>query len=152
MSLTIWRPRTQLDPWRRLLDLDTDFDSFLSPFFHRRGGNGDAYSWLPAIDVRETEEALVVEADVPGLGKDDLEITVLDDVLTIKGEKKREHDETKENYHRLERHYGSFQRSITLPSSVDSTKVAAQFKNGVLHIDLPKREEAKPREIKVEVG
>jgi len=151
MAITLYKPRTQVSPWTRWTDWENDLGNFWAPLLRSRDDAGDLRTWSPALDVHETEDAYVVEAEVPGLDKKDIEITVLEDLLTIKGERKRD-DEVKEaSYHRIERSYGSFQRSISLPNSVDSGKVTARFKNGVLHITLPKREEAKPREIQVEV-
>jgi len=151
MAITLYKPRTYMSPWTRLNDWENELDNFWGPLLGRRDSEGNVRTWSPALDVHETEDAYVVEAEVPGLDKKDIEITVLEDLLTIKGERKRDEEVKEDSYHRIERTYGSFQRSISLPNSVDSGKVAAHFKNGVLHITLPKREEAKPREIQVEV-
>jgi len=106
-------------------------------------------SWMPAVDIAESDEALTLYAELPGLAKEDVEITLEDNVLTIKGERKFAREESKESYHRIERAYGVFHRSFHLPSNVRSDKVQARFDNGVLRIDIPKQEEAKPRKIAI---
>ena len=107
--------------------------------------------WSPAVDIAETENELVLKADLPDLKLEDIEVRVENQTLTLKGERKFEKDEKSKGYHRIERSYGTFVRSFTLPASVDSEKVAAQYSNGVLTIKLPKKETAKPRQVKVEV-
>lgn len=109
-------------------------------------------TWLPAVDVSETGAEIVVKAELPGMSKDDIELNLQDNVLTVKGEKKQEKKEEKENYHRVERSYGSFSRSFTLPADVDQENVQANFKDGVLMITLPKVEEAKQKKIKIAAG
>jgi HSP20 family protein len=111
-----------------------------------------ARPWTPAVDIRETENALVVKADLPDVDEKDIDIRIENGTLALKGERKFEKDETvKGGYHRIERSYGAFARYFTLPDTVDAEKVQAEFKNGVLTITLPKKEAAKPRTIKVEV-
>jgi len=114
----------------------------------------DNYSnWVPRVDIIETKDSLVVKADVPGLEKDDFKVSVEDNVLTLSGEKKVEYDEKdkKHNYHRVERTYGCFSRSFTLPNIVDTKNVKAKYKNGVLEVKLPKSEESKPKEIEINI-
>jgi HSP20 family protein len=126
----------------------------LDTFF--RGGVADDGSfgnfWSPAVDIREHEDAYLVEVELPGLTKDDVKITMENNILTIQGEKKHEKEEKRGDYHRTERVYGSFQRSFTLPSSVKNDKIEAQYKNGILTVTLPKVEEAKPKAIEVKVS
>jgi HSP20 family protein len=126
----------------------------LDTFF--RGGVADDGSfgnfWSPAVDIREREDAYLVELELPGLTKDDVKITMENNILTIQGEKKHEKEEKRGDYHRTERVYGSFQRSFTLPSSVKNDKIEAQYKNGILTVSLPKVEEAKPKAIEVKVS
>jgi len=126
----------------------------LDTFF--RGGVADDGSfgnfWSPAVDIREREDAYLVEVELPGLTKDDVKITMENNILTIQGEKKHEKEEKRGDYHRTERVYGSFQRSFTLPSSVKNDKIEAQYKNGILTVSLPKVEEAKPKAIEVKVS
>ncbi|RMG55892.1 MAG: Hsp20/alpha crystallin family protein [Acidobacteria bacterium] len=104
-----------------------------------------------AVDIYEEPDAILIEADLPGLTRDEVKVSVEDNVLTIEGERKLEHEDKKENYRRIERSYGLFSRSFTLPWSVDADKVEATFKDGVLRIRLPKREEARPKQIEVKV-
>jgi HSP20 family protein len=108
--------------------------------------------WTPAVDIREQNDAYLVEVELPGLSKDDVKITMENNILTIQGEKKQEKEEKRGDYHRTERVYGSFQRSFTLPSSVKNDKIEAQYKNGILTVTLPKVEEAKPKAIEVKVS
>ncbi len=108
--------------------------------------------WAPSVDVYEDESKVVVKAELPGMTDKDIDVNILNNTLAIKGEKKKEEEKKEQSYYRLERSYGAFQRSITLPSHVASDKVKASFKNGVLEIELPKKEEAKPKQIKVDVG
>ena len=105
--------------------------------------------WLPAVDVAEQENAIVVKAELPGLKPDDVEITVQGNTLTITGQKKEETEEKKDNYYHVERRYGSFRRDIPLPGGVDADKVEATCKDGVLTVTVPKTEEAKPKKVQV---
>jgi HSP20 family protein len=106
--------------------------------------------WSPSVDVSETKDALLVKAEVPGMDAKDIDISLSNDVLTIKGKKEQEKEEKEENYHRIERSYGSFTRSIRLPREVQSDKIKASYKNGVLTINLPKSGEGKEIKIKVD--
>jgi HSP20 family protein len=105
--------------------------------------------WVPAFDIAETETEIVVKAELPGMDVKDIEITLTDGLLTIKGEKKREHEDKRENYHRIERQYGSFSRSVSLSKGVKADAIDAGYKDGVLTVTLPKAEEHKPRKIEV---
>jgi len=108
--------------------------------------------WAPAVDVLEDENKVVVKAELPGMSDKDIDVNILNNTLTIKGEKKKEEEKKDQSYYRLERSYGAFQRSVTLPSAVAADKAKASFKNGVLEIEVPKKEEAKPKQIKVSVN
>jgi HSP20 family protein len=110
-----------------------------------------ATAWAPPVDIFETEDKVVLKAELPGLRKEDIEIQVRDNTLTLKGEKKFEKEVKEESYHRVERAYGSFQRSFTLPSTIKQDAIEASFKDGILEISLPKAEEAKPKQIKIQV-
>lgn len=107
--------------------------------------------WSPPVDILETENDLVLKADLPDVQSNDIDIQVENQTLTIKGERKFDHDDNSAGYHRIERSYGAFVRSFTVPSTVDTEKVSADYKNGVLTVKLPKKETAKPRQVKVEV-
>lgn len=139
--------RGELAPWSALRDIETQFNRFLGEF-----GNdfpfGDR-TWAPAVDLRETADAFVVHADIPGLKKEEIDIEVVEDVVTIKGERKKDEEKKDGNYHRVERTFGSFLRSVEIPGGFDSEKVSAKFEDGVLEITLPKLAEQKPRVVKV---
>ena len=107
--------------------------------------------WLPALDLTENPSELIVKAEIPGLDPKEVDISLADKLLTIKGEKKQEREEKEENYHLIERSFGSFSRSIQLPTEVKSDKISASYKNGILKIVLPKSEEAKKKEVKIKV-
>jgi HSP20 family protein len=107
--------------------------------------------WSPAVDVYETENELVFKADVPDVDQKDIDVRVENQTLTVAGERKFEHKDSGQGYHRIERSYGSFSRSFAVPNSFDTDHIKADFKNGVLTVTLPKKEAAKPRQIKVEV-
>ena len=127
-------------------EVDSLFDSFIgglpafSGMFGSSGGRG--FALTPHMDVTETDKEIVVEAELPGIDEKDVSLSLQDGVLTIRGEKKHERDEQKENYRMMERRYGSFHRSVRLPDTVDEDKVEATFNNGVLKVSLPKRPEA----------
>ena len=111
-----------------------------------RGGR----PWSPSVDIYETENDLVLKADLPDINPNDIEVRVENQTLTIKGERKFEQDSAIRGYHRIERPYGTFVRSFTVPATVDADKVAAEYKNGVLTVKLPKKETARPRQVKIE--
>lgn len=109
-------------------------------------------NFLPPVDILENEHNITIQAEIPGVKQEDLNITLENNVLTITGERKFEHEEKKENFHRMERRFGKFTRSFTLPASVDAEKVNANFENGLLNITLPKREEFKAKQITIGVN
>jgi len=110
-------------------------------------------TWMPPVDIFQTgDHELVLKAELPDMSREDIDITVENFVLTVKGEKKLSHEVKEEQYHHVERRYGTFSRSFSLPQTVDSNRVAAEYRNGVLTVRLPLREEAKPRTIKVDVA
>ena len=116
-------------------------------------GFGAANTWVPPVDIfQSNDKELVLKAELPDTSRDDIDITVDNGTLTIKGEKKLGNDVKEEHFHRIERRYGTFSRSFSLPQTVDTGKVAAEYRNGVLTVRLPLREEAKPRQIKVDVA
>ncbi|HEY7161247.1 MAG TPA: Hsp20/alpha crystallin family protein [Acidobacteriota bacterium] len=109
-------------------------------------------AWAPAVDIHETDQAIVLKADLPGLNPNEVDIRIEDNTLYLKGERKMENETKEENYHRIERSYGSFSRSFILPRTVSADKISADYKNGVLNITMPKREESKPKQIRVNVN
>jgi HSP20 family protein len=155
MSLIRWNPKRELttwpsDLWNIQREINRMFDNFFRDGMQDDGSFGLSY-WTPAVDIAEHDNEFVVKVELPGVSKDDVKITLESNILTIRGEKKQEKETKEENYHRLERSYGSFQRSFTLPSTVRSEKIDAVYKDGVLTITLPKAEEAKPKQIEVKV-
>jgi len=148
MSIIRWRPGRELSTIRD--EVNRLFDDFFSGLPERRRELLEG-EWLPSVDIAETDDSVVVKAELPGVEQNDVSITIVNDVLTLKGEKKEEKEINKENYHRVERSYGSFQRSLSLPTGVQSDKTKATYKDGVLTITIPKAEEAKPKTIKINV-
>jgi len=121
-------------------------------FFRGTQDEDSAYSlWTPVVDIAEHDDDYIVKVELPGVNKDEVKITLESNILTIRGEKKQEKETKKENLHRVERSYGSFQRSFTFPTTVKSDKIDASYKDGILTIALPKAEEAKPKQIEVKV-
>lgn len=147
MSLVRLRDRWDLNPWTAIHELENQFNQIMN----RWGGEfGFAPGkWMPAIDLRETSSEYILEADMPGLKREDIHLEVLDNVVTIRGERKSEQEREGNGYHRVERQYGSFSRSIDVPGGFNPDQVTAKFENGVLTVTLPKREEAKPKQIEV---
>ena len=152
MSIVKWSPLKELEEMRK--DMDRLFDEFFSPVTRRRKG------WLkpemgvivPNIEMYDRKNEIVLKAELPGVDKENIDLTITKDSITLKGEVKKEEEIKEEDYYASERSYGSFTRTIALPAEVDSEKSKASFKNGVLEIVLPKREDAKPKEIKIEVS
>lgn len=148
---------TRWDPFNELTSLRDRFDQLMNqPFFRGFGPFTEqsltAAKFVPPVNIYEDEQTINIEAEVPGIQEKDLEISLENNVLTISGERKMEQEEKKDNFHRIERSYGRFTRSFTLPPTVDTENVNAEFNNGVLKITLNKREEAKPKQIKIGVG
>ena len=141
-------------PIRSMMSFRDEMDRLLDDFYGRLAPSGESYEgdWLPAMDVKETDNEIVASIELPGLSKDDIKVSVKNDVLSVCGEKKQEKTVDKENIHRVERKYGYFKRSIVLPVEVDSGKVKASFKDGVLKVTLPRVESKKPKEIPIQVS
>jgi HSP20 family protein len=125
-----------------------DWPRFLSRHIEEEGLRGE---WMPAVDIHETKGSFEVIADLPGFDAKDVDVSVQENTLTIRGERKREEIEENETLHRVEREYGVFERSFTLPRSADPEKIQAKYKDGVLSLSVPKREESKPKSLKVNV-
>lgn len=141
------------DPWTDLLSLQEEMNRlFESSMGTPQQSSGLLSSdFVPAVDVLRNKESIIVRADLPGMSKDNLDVTVLNNRLFIRGEKKRETETDEKNAHRLERFFGSFERVIELPAQVNPEAIKASFKDGVLEVTAPLREEAKPRQISLEV-
>jgi HSP20 family protein len=158
MFLEKWHPRLPSfrawDPFEEVVDLHKRMDEIFGEFFGRTPVAMAATEavWSPLVDVHETKEGFNLQVELPGVKQEDIQLTIEGNSLLLKGERKRENEVKEENYHRIERSYGTFQRSIVLPSVVDPNRVKATYRDGVLQIQLPKKEEAKPKEIKVETA
>ncbi len=148
MALVRW------DPFRDLVTLKERMDRLFEDTFARSRSIEESLapgSWSPPVDIYETDENIVLKAELPGIERKDITLEVKENILTLKGDRKFEKEVKQENYHRVERSYGSFQRSFSLPSNIKRDRVEAEFKDGILEVTLPKAEVAKPKQIKVEV-
>ena len=149
MSLVRW------DPFRELEDVSDKLNRMFSRPSGRRENGQESMTvadWIPTVDISETEAELLIQAELPAVKKDDVKITLQQGVLTIQGQRTQEREERGKRYHRVERAYGNFARTFTIPDYVDDTNVKAEFKDGVLTLHLPKSEKAKPKAIEVKVG
>jgi HSP20 family protein len=147
-------PITRWDPFRDVLAMQNRLNSLFQDY-NRGQNDNDAVStaaFVPPVDIYEDEHKIVLKLEVPGLKQEDLDIQLENNTLTVRGERKFEKEEKEENFHRIERRYGSFFRSFTVPTTVNTEGVKANYDSGVLRIELEKRAEAKPKQIKVEVG
>lgn len=142
---------TRWDPFHNLSTLQDQVNRLFEGSLPRRSDQSALTTWAPAVDIYETENELVLKADLPDVNENDLDIRIESNILTIKGERKFEEKVKEDNYLRVERTYGSFSRSFSLPSTIDSSSVKAEYKNGVLAVGLPKRAESKPRQVKINV-
>ncbi len=142
------------DPFRDLRSLQDEMNRLFSSTFSRGGSDEQMFggTWTPSVDIYENKDNIVLEAELPGMKSEDVNISIENNVLTISGERKFEKKSEGDNFHRVERGYGSFTRSFTLPPTVSSENATAEFENGVLHLTLAKREEAKPRRIEIKAG
>ncbi len=146
MALVTW------DPWREIEDM---FDRYTRAGGVPRGGGQEVArpgDWTPRVDIAETDQAFVIKAEVPEVKKDDVKITVDNGILSICGERKREKEEQGKTFHRVERFYGQFTRSFTLPENVDEDNITATFKDGMLSLEIPKTEKAQPKAIEVKLA
>jgi len=152
MALVRW------EPVRGLTSIQNEMNRLFNTFFDTptpgSGGNGGSTlrRWIPAMDLVETDEHFVLKADLPGLTEADVNVEVEDNVLTISGERQAEHEDKREGYVRVERAFGTFRRSLTLPEGINPEAVQASFENGVLEVRIPKPEERKPRKVAIQVG
>lgn len=147
MKLVRW------NPVRDLTGIEEEMNNIFDNFFGlpRRRVDFGRYGWTPRVNVEENDERYEVTAEVPGMEKEDINIDIRDHTLTLKGEKKLEEEKKDKDFRLLERCYGEFTRTFKLPEDVDTAKIEAAYKNGILMIDIPKTEKAKPKEIKVKV-
>jgi len=142
------------EPLRDLVTAQRDFDRLFREAFPPFSGETElsTRAWAPPVDIYETENDIVLKAELPGVDPKDVEVRIEDNTLYLKGERKFEKEVKEQNYHRVERSYGSFARSFSLPNSISADKVKAEFKDGLLTLTMPKREEAKPKTIKIDVS
>ncbi|MCK4596501.1 Hsp20/alpha crystallin family protein [bacterium] len=147
MAIMRWRP------WGDLLSVEDEMNQLFGDFFDRVPERRPwaLKRWSPAVDISENKDSIHVDVEIPGMKKEDIRVSLENNVLMLKGEKKQEREINEQNCHRLERRYGSFVRSFELPMPVQADKIKASYKNGVLHVELPKAEEVKPKEIPIEV-
>jgi HSP20 family protein len=150
MALVRWDPARELDALQG--DMNRLFDSF---FGRREGTPANSYGsrrWIPPMDLVETEDNLVLRADLPGVDRDEIEIEIKDGILTVSGERKAQHEEKREGFHRVERSFGRFSRSLELPKGVEADSVSASFERGVLEVRMAKPAERKPTRIEIQPG
>ncbi|HSA62484.1 MAG TPA: Hsp20/alpha crystallin family protein [Nitrospiraceae bacterium] len=155
-GLTRWEPsKGHWNPWKDLEELEKRLSTLWGRPPAKSEGEKETMTvaeWSPLVDISEDEKEYLVKAELPEVKKEDVKLTVQDNVLSITGERKYEKEEKGKKYHRVERAYGSFMRSFTLPEDADATKVAAEYKDGILRVHLPKSEKAKPKSIEVKVS
>jgi HSP20 family protein len=145
MALVRWEPAREVD------SLQSEVNRVFDAFFGTAGGNRTR-RWVPAMDLVETDDHLVLRADLPGLSREDVEIEIKDGVLTVAGERQADHEEKAEGFYRVERSFGRFSRSLTLPDGIDADAVAADFHDGVLEVRIPKPEQRKPHRVAIGSG
>jgi HSP20 family protein len=143
MALVRW------DPGREVDTLQSEVNRIFDTFFGDRPGNAGLRRWVPAMDLTETDDHLVLRADLPGLDEDAVNIEVKDGVLTVSGERKAEQEERTDGFYRVERAFGTFSRSMSLPDNVDAEKVTANFDKGVLEVRIPKPEQRQPHRVQI---
>ncbi len=155
-GLTRWDPSARWNPWKELEEMEKRLSTIFGRASVTTGGEKKeaiaVAEWSPLVDITEDEKEYLVKAELPEMKKEEIKINVQNDVLSISGERKYEKEEKDKKYHRVERAYGSFMRSFTLPEDADGSKVNAEYKDGVLKIHLPKSEKAKPKAIEVKVS
>ena len=138
------------DPFREVTSLRDDMERLFDSVYGRYPRERSEFSWAPPLDVEETDAGIVIRAEVPGMKKDDIKISLTGDTLCISGERRHEAEQKERTFHRIERAYGRFMRMLVLPTDVDGEKVKAAYKDGVLELSLPKSEKAKARDIAIE--
>jgi HSP20 family protein len=141
---------TKWEPFSDLVSLRDDMDRFFETFFGQHPEDREGF-WTPILDIEESNGNIVVKAEIPGMEKDEIKVSVRNNMLSISGERKQEIETKDKTFHRIECSYGKFSRTITLPSEIDADKIKAAYKDGVLNIVLPKPESMKPKQIEVEI-
>lgn len=148
MTGTALQRSDRVDPFRDLLALQNRFNQLFRSFGYEDEGLS-TQTWMPRVDVYETPDSIEMTLEVPGVPKDAIRVTTEQNRLTVAGERRLEHEDRREGYHRIERAYGVFERTFTLPNNVDPSNIAAQYRDGLLVLTLPKRPESKPRQIEI---
>ncbi len=146
---------TRFEPYRDLLALQNRMNSIFQDFSRNNSGDNDlvtAAGFVPPVDIYEDENKLVLKIEIPGMRQEDLDVRMENNTLTVKGERNLQREEKEENFHRVERRYGTFYRAFTLPNTIDPESIKADYEAGVLRLELHKRPESKPKQIKVSVG
>jgi len=149
MALIRWKPRREWEPFTDILDLKDNINKLFNLSLIR---SGEGAGWNPTVDIFKKGDDYVLKTELPGITKDDIDITIQDNVVSLKGVKKVENEVKEEDYYHCERTFGSFQRNFELPSLIDRKKVKASYKDGVLEVTLPLAEEAKPKQIKIDIS
>ena len=155
-ELIRWSPRELFRPFEDIGDLREEMNRMLGTFFGRTpwgvtGTLEEGVGWYPAVDFEELDDKYLVKAELPGMKQSDIKVTLANGILTLSGERKAEHKAKKDDYYRYESCHGKFQRSFTLPTEVKEDKIKAEYKDGILEIEIPKSEEVKPKEIEIQV-
>ena len=149
----LFRSGDRWDPFRGGGDIQTEMNRLFNTFVgHPATTAMGERMWLPAVDVHETKDDLILSFDIPGVAEKDVHLTITGDLLTLRGERRFEREAPENSYHRVERLYGRFERSVQLPMTVQTDTVRASYRDGVLEVRLPKAEEIKPREIKIDLA
>jgi HSP20 family protein len=146
---------TRFDPFRDLAALQDRMNRLFNDSLQGRSQDEAMLhrgAWTPAVDIYETDGALVLKAELPDIKREDIDVNIENNMLTLRGERRIDHEVKQEQFHRIERAYGAFVRQFSLPTTVDAARIGAEYKNGVLTVTLPLREEAKPRSIKIDVA
>ena len=148
-----FRAMRHRDPWSELFDLQTSINQLFDQSFGQSAQTSSALNtWTPAVDVYEDENAFLIKVDLPEINKEDVKVNLNENVLSLTGERRFEHEDKRDGYHRVERSYGQFYRSFTLPPNINVEGINAEFRDGVLRLTLPKIEEAKPKQIEVKIS
>lgn len=135
-----------------LFDIQDNINKVFGNYLSARGGQAKVIGWMPPVDITESENEFLIKADIPGMKKEDIKISLDENTLAISGERKEEKEEKGKNFVKKEKVFGSFMRSFALPHSVDAKGIKASYKEGVLSVNVPKSEESKPREIKIDIN
>lgn len=145
------QPIKKWEPFKELVTLRDDMDRFFNSFFGRSPGDNYEGVWAPVVDIEEDKDSFIVKAELPGMKKEDIKISVRGNILSLVGERKYGSEEKNKTYHRIERAYGKFVRTITLPTEVENDKIKAAYQDGILTITLPKPETMKPKEVEIDI-